>query len=179
MMLFCFLFTCLFKRQVIWRRPVPQLFKGRSFHHLVTRTKKSLDACLPCTLRDDGISQAVLEDQRECGAVKGVITAFEVSGCWSSFGFEGKHQGFPALFSVPSPFLISSSLLAVSAFYAQHFSIFNPVQYKYIAWFFSSNALWSKVRTALALQMLLHWSALVTYTGYTILAFPEGLYTLG
>lgn len=37
--------------------------------------EKSLDVYLAFTLRDGGTGQAVLEDQREHGAVQGVVSA--------------------------------------------------------------------------------------------------------
>lgn len=39
------------------------------FYHLHARRDKSLDVCLPCTLRNHGTRQTVLEDQRWCGVV--------------------------------------------------------------------------------------------------------------
>lgn len=47
--------------------------RGSSFHCPGTITERSLDACFPCTLRDGWSTQAVLEDQKECVAVQGVI----------------------------------------------------------------------------------------------------------
>lgn len=46
-----------------------------SFHHLGVKTDKNLEACLPCTLSDGGTCRAVMENQREHGAARGVISA--------------------------------------------------------------------------------------------------------
>ncbi|KAI4887285.1 hypothetical protein NFI96_007646 [Prochilodus magdalenae] len=43
---------------------------GSSFHHLGARTEKSLDACLPCVLRDGGSSRVVLEARRARGTAR-------------------------------------------------------------------------------------------------------------
>lgn len=61
---------------VVWRRPIDAAVRTFSaFHQLGATTKKSLDACLPCAMGDDGTGGAVLEDRRKRGTVQGVINA--------------------------------------------------------------------------------------------------------
>lgn len=56
--------------------------------------KKSLDAGLPCTQSDCGISRAVLKDRQVHGAMQCVISALRYVGTLSELGFVDKHQCF-------------------------------------------------------------------------------------
>lgn len=45
---------------------------ARGLHSITWVIEKSLDARLHCTLKDSGFSEAMLEDQKKCGAEQGV-----------------------------------------------------------------------------------------------------------
>lgn len=59
-----------------------------SFQHLVARAETSLQACFSYTLRDCGISRAMLDDQKKCSAAQGVMNAYKVHSPF--FGFLGQ-----------------------------------------------------------------------------------------
>lgn len=61
-----------------WEITSFKAYRRSSFHHQGTRNEKSINAGLPCTLRDVGFSGAVLKDQRECCVLQAVIN-FSVS----------------------------------------------------------------------------------------------------
>lgn len=67
-----------------WRgwSSVTQLFipLRHSFHHLGARTQKSLEACLPCTLKTGRSSQAMLDVGREHGTEDDLLSAFRQAG---------------------------------------------------------------------------------------------------
>lgn len=60
-----------------------QTSRGSLFHHISAKAEQSVCACLSCALRDDGSSKAVLEEQREHGAVCSMIRGLGWKGAGS------------------------------------------------------------------------------------------------
>lgn len=58
-----------------------------SFHHLSVTTKKWLDTCILCVLRDVESTWAAQESQRERSAWWGLVVSFLVSLSWFIFLF--------------------------------------------------------------------------------------------